>query len=70
MGSNDVKIKCIKTFLPFICGNEYYADSRLFTNKDDDTDSLILTIESKTEDDLENCYPIPYNIFFNHFVQI
>ena len=66
----NAKIKCVKNLPPFVEGNEYQADGRTFTNIEDINDKQVLIIESETEDELLNCYLIPLDKVYDHFILI
>lgn len=68
--TKDTKIKCIKNLPPFIEGVEYSSDSRLLSNISDSNDKQVLIIESENNDDTNNCYLLPLDKVWEHFIVI
>jgi hypothetical protein len=67
------KILCVKSISGFIEGNEYEADDRTFTNREDNDDVQVLIIESSEIVDgeiMNNCYFIPIIEVYNYFSEI
>lgn len=65
----ETRVKCIKDISPFEVDKEYDSDSRIFTNNSDSNDKKVLLIES-TNDGVDNCYLLPLEIVFEHFIII